>query len=461
MSLWTSEEAVAATGGRSVGHWVASGVSIDTRTLQEGDLFIALKDVRDGHDFVAAALEKGACAAMVSYRPEGIAEDAPLLIVDDALQGLERLGTAARARTAARVIGVTGSVGKTSTKEMLREMLAPQGKTHASLASYNNHWGVPLTLARMPADTEFAIIEMGMNHPGEIAPLSKMVRPHVALVTIVGAAHLEAFEDENGIAREKASIIDGLEQGGQAVFNADIPTQEAMARYADAKGITPIWFGAKASEAHLLEVIVGAVETQAKAEVSGAAYEMQINSAGAHFAMNALGALAAVEALGADPLQAARDIANWSPVVGRGARVDVTLHDGRKIDLIDDAYNANPTSMRAALAVLGASPSKRRVAILGDMKELGPTARDIHASIASWAEIENVERVHTIGQDMAALDAALAETQRGEYRQTPEEFLLLLESILKDGDTVLVKSSLSSKLGQVVDAIKNMGQASA
>jgi UDP-N-acetylmuramoyl-tripeptide--D-alanyl-D-alanine ligase len=255
--------------------------------------------------------------------------------------------------------------------------------------------------------------------------------------------------------------MDGLEQGGRAVFNADVPTQAALAEYAARTGITPIWFGANTDRACLQDVTVQETSTTALVRLNETEYQMRIKSAGAHFAMNALGALAAVEALGADPVQAAQDIANWSPVVGRGARMNVTLKGGRKIDLIDDAYNANPTSMRAALAVLGASGAKRRVAILGDMKELGPNARDIHASIASWPEIENVERIHTIGQDMAALDAALAATQRGEYRKTPEEFLTLLGSVLEDGDTVLVKSSLSSKLGQVVDAIKNMGQADA
>ncbi|MEO0783896.1 MAG: UDP-N-acetylmuramoyl-tripeptide--D-alanyl-D-alanine ligase, partial [Pseudomonadota bacterium] len=206
MSLWTAEAAAAATGGFSTRDWTATGVSIDTRTLQPGDLFIALTVARDAHDFVANALEKGASAALVSRVPEGVPDDAPLLIVEDVQSGLEALGRAARARVQARVIGITGSVGKTSTKEMLRDVLATQGRTHASVASYNNHWGVPLTLARMPQDTEFAVIEMGMNHPGEIAPLSRMARPHVALVTTVAEVHMEAFDDGiEGIAREKAA----------------------------------------------------------------------------------------------------------------------------------------------------------------------------------------------------------------------------------------------------------------
>ena len=222
MTLWTAREAAAATGGRSTCDWQATGVSIDTRTIQPGDLFVALKAARDGHDFVAQALENGAAAALVSRIPDGLDNSAPLLIVEDVQTGLEALGRAARARTQARVVAVTGSVGKTSTKEMLRDVLSRQGRTHAAEASYNNHWGVPLTLARMPAGTEFAVIEIGMNHPGEIAPLSRLARPHVAMITTVAPAHMEAFENLNGIAREKAAIFEGLEEGGACIFNGDL-----------------------------------------------------------------------------------------------------------------------------------------------------------------------------------------------------------------------------------------------
>ena len=223
-NLWTSEEIAKATGGKVTTAWVANGVSIDTRTIQKGDLFVALSAARDGHEFVAQALEQGASAALVSRIPDGMDESAPLIIVEDVLDGLEALGRAARDRTDARIVAVTGSVGKTSTKEMLRAILGDQGKTHASVASYNNHWGVPLTLARMPADTRYGVIEIGMNHPGEIAPLSKMTRPHVTLITTVAAAHLEAFENVEGIAVEKASVMDGLEYGGTSVMNNDIET---------------------------------------------------------------------------------------------------------------------------------------------------------------------------------------------------------------------------------------------
>ena len=241
---WTSDDAARATGGRATRDWAATGVSIDTRSLQPGELFVALKDVRDGHDFVAQALEKGAAAALVSRIPEGVAADAPLVIVPDVLKALEALGAFARARTKARVVGITGSVGKTSTKEMLRAILAGQGRTHAAEASYNNHWGVPLTLARMPADADFAVIEIGMNHPGEIAPLARLARLDVAMVTTVAPAHLEAFDSVEGIAHEKASIFDGLVPGGIAVFNADIEWTPLLAAKAAAVGAVPVSFGA-------------------------------------------------------------------------------------------------------------------------------------------------------------------------------------------------------------------------
>ena len=269
MTLWSAAEAAAATGGRAIGDWQAGGVSIATRTLQKGDLFVALKAVRDGHEFVAQALAGGAAAALVSHVPEGVGADAPLLIVDDVLAGLEALGRAGRARTKARVVAVTGSVGKTSTKEMLRDVLSAQGRTHAAEASYNNHWGVPLTLARMPVETEFAVIEIGMNHPSEIAPLARMARPHVAMITTVAAAHLEAFENIEGIAHEKAAIFDGLEPGGVAVINADLETTPILLAAARAQGVEILTFGKAGEAARLFEATLSDDKTVVQAEVNG------------------------------------------------------------------------------------------------------------------------------------------------------------------------------------------------
>mgnify|MGYP001793099977 CR=1 FL=1 len=467
--LWTGAEAAQATGGRLHGNWSVTGVSIDTRTLEPGDLFVALKDVRDGHDFVAQALESGAGAALVSRIPDGVPGDAPLLIVDDVLNGLEALGRAARARTQARVVGVTGSVGKTSTKEMLRDVLACQGRTHASVASYNNHWGVPLTLARMPADTEYAVIEMGMNHPGEIAPLSRMARPHVALVTTVAAAHLEAFEDIDGIAVEKASIMAGLPQDGVVVLNADVPTRPTLEREAAQFGFDPVWFGTASEQFTLNDVNLTGHRTIVQATCHDAPVIFKLSTAGRHFAMNGLGVLAVVDALGADLAVAAMDLALWVPPAGRGARMHLaldTVEETATIELIDDAYNANPTSMSAALEVLAAADvvdnigrvSKgRRIAVLGDMLELGADEARMHAAIAQDASVEAITLIHCVGPRMRGLYDALPDFKRGRWVETADELATDAHRLVDPGDVILVKGSLGSRVGRIVDALKKLG----
>ncbi|MFY2825894.1 UDP-N-acetylmuramoyl-tripeptide--D-alanyl-D-alanine ligase [Ruegeria sp. MALMAid1280] len=461
MTLWTAAEAAEATNGRATTDWVVNGVSIDTRTLQPGDLFVALKAARDGHDFVAQALEKGAGAALVSRIPEGVSEDAPLLIVDDVQTGLEALGQAGRARTDARVIGVTGSVGKTSTKEMLACILETQGKTHASVASYNNHWGVPLTLARMPRDTEFAVIEIGMNHPGEIAPLARQARPHVALVTTVAAVHLEAFESVAGIAHEKAAIFEGLEAGGAAIVNADIDHAEILRQTAQEHGAGIVDFGRKAADYILTEVTQSADSVHAGATVGDMAITYDVQSAGTHFAMNALGALAACVEIGVDLDDAIAGLRQWSPVKGRGVRETLPLATGGQIELLDDSYNANPTSMEAALDVLAASQGARRIAFLGDMKELGAQEIAMHAGMADVAAMARVDQVHCIGPLMKALHEALPEEKRGLWSETSAEMAEHLPELIRAGDTVLAKGSLSMALAQIVDGLRKMGQGSA
>lgn len=459
MTLWTAAEAAEAAGGRAIGDWSVNGISIDTRTIAEGDLFVALKAARDGHDFVAQALEKGAGAALVSRIPEGVSEDAPLLLVEDVQTGLEALGRASRARSTAKVVAVTGSVGKTSTKEMLARMLSDQGRTHAAVASYNNHWGVPLTLARMPRDTEFAVIEIGMNHPGEIAPLARQARPHVAMVTTVAAVHLEAFEDVAGIAREKAAIMEGLEPGGLAVLNADIAEAPVLEAEAARMGAAAVWFGEKAREYKLLSAAIEGEETVAHADVNGRAMELHIQSLGAHFAMNALGALACVEALGADVEQAAQSLALWSPVKGRGQRESIAVPGG-SITLLDDSYNANPTSMAAALAVLAATPGEgRRVAYVGDMKELGPDEVPLHAGLAALEAVQGIDKIHCIGPLMKALHAALPGDKRGAWYATSAQALPDLAGQIAGSDVVLAKGSLSMALARIVDGIREMGHA--
>ncbi|OUS38507.1 UDP-N-acetylmuramoyl-tripeptide--D-alanyl-D-alanine ligase [Rhodobacterales bacterium 56_14_T64] len=457
MSLWTMDEAVAATGGRAQGDWSVDGISIDTRTLQSGDLFVALKAARDGHDFVALALASGAGAALVSHAPEGLDADAPLLIVDDVLAGLVALGRAARARCDARVVAVTGSVGKTSTKEMLARMLSDQGRIHAAVDSYNNHWGVPLTLARMPRDAEYAVIEIGMNHPGEIAPLAVQARPHVAMITNVAAVHLEAFNDVTGIAREKAAVLQGLEPGGVAVLNGDIAEADVLRDAATKLGVETLWFGVKAKQFSLLSAEIQGEETLAHASALGQEIEMHIQSLGAHFAMNALGALACITALGADLDKALRSLALWSPVKGRGAREEIHLGSG-KILLLDDSYNANPTSIAAALEVLAATPGTgRKIAYLGDMKELGPNEVPLHTDLALLPAVHSIDQIHCIGPLIRHLHAALPDAKRGAWYQTSAEVLPDLAKQIETGDIVLAKGSLSMALAKIVDGIRNLG----
>ncbi|MGZ2258395.1 UDP-N-acetylmuramoyl-tripeptide--D-alanyl-D-alanine ligase [Roseobacter sp. A03A-229] len=471
MTLWTASEVAAATGGEATAEWTCTGVSIDTRTLEPGDLFVALKDQRDGHEFVAQALEKGAAAALVTHRPKGVAEDAPLLIVEDVLAGLEALGRAARARMQGKVAAVTGSVGKTSTKEMLLEMLRVQGRTHASVASYNNHWGVPLTLARMPKGTDYAVIEIGMNHPGEIAPLAKMAQPHVALVTTVAAAHLEAFDDITGIAVEKASIYEGVLPGGTAIRNADIDTAEILTDKAQSCQLKDINFGAEGTDFKMIRADLQGDTTVVQAQIGTEPLLYKITSPGRHFAMNALGALAVVSALGADIALAVTALGRWQPYKGRGQRERIHLdaiEPGMTLDLIDDSYNANPTSMAAALDVLAAAPVTndigrvsrgRRIAFLGDMKELGPDEHALHADLAKLPSLQSLDVVHCIGPLMRSLYDILPEAQRGDWFATSEEVLPMLKRRLDSGDVVLAKGSLSMKLGLIVDAIRKMGHA--
>jgi len=471
MTLWTATDAAAATQGRATTGWQATGVSIDTRTIQPGDLFVALTDARDGHDFVAQALAKGAAAAMVSRIPEGVPPDAPLLVVDDVLKALERLGAAGRARSRARVIAVTGSVGKTSTKEMLRAILSGQGRVHAAEASYNNHWGVPLTLARLPADADYAVIEIGMSHPGEIEPLARLTRPHVAMITTIAPAHLAAFDGLDGIATEKASIFRGLEPGGVAVINADLTTTALMVQAA--AGARTITFGASpGADWRLDSATIHDETTVCRAETPAGPVLYKVATPGRHFALNALGALAAAAALGADPVISAHDIGRWAPPAGRGMRERILLDvvEETFFDLIDDAFNANPVSMAAALDVLiaavpthgiGVVGDGRRIAILGDMLELGPDEIPMHRAIARHKGLDAIATVHCVGPRMRALWEALPRRQRGEWVETAAELAPRARQLFDAGDIVMVKGSKGSKVSLVVDGLRKLGQKAA
>ncbi len=376
----------------------------------------------------------------------------------------------ARARCAAKVVGVTGSVGKTSTKEMLRAVLSGQGRTHVAEGSYNNHWGVPLTLARMPVDTEFAVIEIGMNHPGEIEPLARMARPHVAMITTVAEAHLEAFDNIEGIAHEKAAIFAGLEPGGVAVVNADLGVTPILLDAARAAGASILQFGEdEAADFRLDKVQLAQDTTIVQASHRGAPMLFKIMSAGRHFAQNALGVLAVAEAFGADIAVAACDLAAWEPPLGRGARETVVLDivdDHLTVDLLDDAFNANPASLTAALEVLAASnptdgigrvAAGRRIAVLGDMLELGPDEVRMHRDIATSPTLKSVAQVHCVGPLMRHLYDILPPPQRGEWHETAGALAARAHALIDAGDVILVKGSKGSKVSLVVDAIRKLG----
>ena len=470
--LWASADAAAATGGRVSRDWAATGVSIDTRSLRPGDLFVALKDRRDGHDFVARALAQGAAAALVSRVPDGVAEGAPLLIVDDVLGALVALGVAARARSRAKVVAVTGSVGKTSTKDMLGTVLGGQGRVHVAEKSYNNHWGVPLTLARLPQGAEFAVLEIGMNHPGEIAPLAAMVRPDVALITSIAPAHLHAFDNIEGIAREKAAIFGGLSKDGVAVINADLPMPVATILLDQAKksGARVVRFGEnEISDFRLIQAQMIGDTTIVHAMKGEAPLLFKVMSMGHHFGMNALGALAVADALGADATVAACDLARWAPPAGRGTKETIVLDvvdDHLTLSLLDDAYNANPASLAAALDVLAASEPKdgvgriahgRRIAVLGDMLELGPAEAQMHKDIAQHGAMAKIDVVHCVGPRMQALHHILTPPKRGEWRREAQDMASKIHRLVDAGDIILVKGSQASKVSLVVDAIRKLG----
>ena len=467
--LWTALEAAKATNGRVEGDWQGiSGISIDTRELSPGDLFVALQgENRDGHVFVAQALQSGAGAAMVTHRPDDVPEGAPLLVVDDTLKALERLGGAARSRTQAKVVAVTGSVGKTSTKEMLRTMLEGQGKTHAATRSFNNHWGVPLTLARMPADTEYAVLEIGMNHPGEIVPLSRLARPDVAMITTVAAVHMAAFSSVEEIADAKAEIFAGLGPEGIAVLNADNAHFARLSAAAVPHEVRS--FGQAGEAVHLLSAEqVGGVMV-VRAELRTVPISFKIGAPGQHFVNNALGALACVQAIGADVARAAMALALWAPPSGRGSRIEILLGPGGmdgSVTLLDESYNANPTSMRAALSVLatadvthdvGRVAKGRRLAFLGDMLELGPEEEALHEGLAILPEIEDIDRIHCCGPRMKALHDALPTQKRGLYCADSQELARMLAREVDAGDVCMVKGSLGARMAHVVEAIKRLG----
>jgi UDP-N-acetylmuramoyl-tripeptide--D-alanyl-D-alanine ligase len=453
--LWTAAELRAATGGALAREIVATGVSIDTRSLQPGDLFVALRDARDGHDFVAEALAKGAAGALVDRDLPGLPPDAPLLRVADTLEGLRALGAAARARSAARVIGVTGSVGKTTTKEMLRVAFGALGRTHAAAASYNNHWGVPLTLARLPGDAAFAVVEIGMNSRGEIAPLSRLARPHVVVITTIGTSHIGRLGSQAAIAEEKADILLGLEPGGWAVLPTDTPFLPRLLERAKEAGAKVLTFGESArADIQLTDYVAEAERGTARLLMDGLPLSVHLGAPGQHLAVNACAAIAAVHALGGDTVVAAEALSGFEVGSGRGARSRLALRGGTAL-LLDDSYNASPISIRAALPVLRVQEAARRVVVLGDILELGPGGPAMHAELApDVAAVADL--VYACGPLMRHLYDALPPAKRGAHAADSAALAPLLAEAVRPGDAVLVKGSLGSRMALVVAALKSL-----
>ena len=453
--LFTLDAILAATGGKASGVTATSidSISIDSRELGPDALFVAIKGDRfDGYDFVDTALANGAVAALVS-RGEG----AGRVVVADALEGLRDLARAARERSRAFIVGVTGSVGKTTTKEALRLVFEAAGETHASIKSFNNHWGVPLMLARMPGTAQFGVFEMGMNAPDEIRPLSQLVRPHVAVITTIAPAHLERLGSLENIARAKAEIFEGLEPGGTAVLNGDHPQIDLLLELAAAAGVSKIvTYGfARGVDWQILEAETAASHSFATVEHEGQKHTLALAASGRHMLANATAALAVAHIAGIEPEVALRALAGFGAQPGRGERV-VLGGDDRPLLLIDESYNANSASMRAALEVLANVdlPKGRKFVVLGDMLELGAMADDLHAGLAEPVLASGAERVYLVGKHMAALAAALpAELVAGHFANVAEAGDVIVDD-LAYGDAIMIKGSNGVGLSRLVADIK-------
>jgi UDP-N-acetylmuramoyl-tripeptide--D-alanyl-D-alanine ligase len=458
--LWTVDAMAAAIRAQRAGPLppAVSGISIDSRTVAAGEAFFAIKgDNRDGHHFAAAALERGAALAVVAAdRRDELPPDAPLLMVADVLEGLRDLARDARARAKAKFIAVTGSVGKTGTKEALRLTLTRDGETHAAVASYNNHWGVPLSLARCPESARYAVLEIGMNHAGEIEPLARLVRPQVALITAIAPVHLEFLGSLEAIADAKAEIFLGLERGGAAVLNRDNPQFPRLERSATRAGVErTVSFGEHPhADARLLRCSLQVDNSTVQARILGSEVTYKVGAPGRHVVLNSLAVLATVSLLGADLALAALALSELRPARGRGARVTLQLPGGTAT-LIDESYNANPASMRAALALLDqmdVGARGRRIAVLGDMLELGTLGPDFHHDLAA-AVGHRIDLVFCSGPLMRALWDALPASRRGGYAEDSAALEPQVLAAVRPGDAVMIKGSLGSRMAVIVDAL--------
>ena len=461
-SLWQAEEVLRAVRGRGLHEqtWHARGVSIDSRTVMRGDLFIALKGpIHDGHDHVAAAFAAGASAALVSRQPSQVTSDAPLIFVDDTLVALQQLGRAGRARAKGKIIAVTGSVGKTSTKEMLRVALGAAGHTYANQGSYNNHWGVPLSLASLPADADYGVFEMGMNHAGELTELSALASPHIVLITTIEAVHLEFFPSLDAIADAKAEIFQGMSEDGIVILNRDNGYFPRLATAAKNRGIKKIMsFGRDSkSDARLVDCAVTVEGCAVNATVNGYNIHYSIGAPGLHLVQNSLGALLTATIASGKPDACAGALANYKPPKGRGVTQQVSLGDGGAFTLIDESYNASPASVRAAIRVLAQiapAAGAKRILVLGDMRELGATSPALHAELAGAIAEAKIDKVYCCGAMMKHLYDALPEAMRGAHTDDSAALAPLVAQNVHAGEVVSVKGSNSMKLSLVIDALK-------
>ena len=462
-TLFTSQDILDAVKGASnVSQTDISGVSIDTRTLQPGDLFIALEgDIGDGHGHVDAAFDAGAHAAII-HKDVSNAHSDKVITVDNTLTAMEALGQFARERCKAIRIGVTGSAGKTGTKEMLGILFDAFGKTHTSVKSYNNHWGVPLTLARMPQETNFGIFEMGMNHAGEISHLTQMVKPDIAIITSILPVHIEHFENETGIAHAKAEILEGLPQDGTAIINGDTPHFDLIYKKASSLGIENIYsFGEDEDlDAHPIDIKLSSDGSKVNAKILNETVKFRLSIPGKHIALNAIAALAAVKAAGLDVHKAAKVLSKAEPIEGRGKKIQITLEQGKApLVIIDESYNANPAAMKAAFKVLEMNTPKsdgRRIAVLGDMLELGPQGPKIHADLANPLLKAHADLVFTCGPQMEALFETLPPPWKGAHEKDSLALSQAVKEVVQPGDVVLVKGSLGSKMAYVVEALQDL-----
>ncbi len=452
MTLWSSEDIAKATGGRITSDFKVTGLSIDTRSLQKGDLFVALKDARDGHDFIPAAMAAGAGGVLCETAPE----NTPAIVTPDSAKALENLGVYARNIRQALRIGVTGSVGKTSVKDALAVMLSSFGHTHKSLKSFNNHFGVPITLATIPESAEFAVLEMGMNHAGEMSGLSKLAKPQIAIINNVVGAHLAHFENVEGVADAKAEMIDGMDEGGILILNGDNQYTPRIRKKAEGAKLQVLTFGHSSDDdIYILRSEIHADGGRLTCHIDSANIEVNLNVPGAHWVMNAAACLAVAYAAELDLEESARALADIVPAPGRGD-IHTLRIDGKSVTLIDESYNANPASMRAAFSAAALRPG-RKLALLGDMYELGADELALHRRLADPLVEAGFERVFMAGECMRMLMGALPRPMRAGWSSKPQTLLTKLKGELRNGDIVLIKGSNASGVGKIAEQLKGDG----